>query len=72
MIKYFKKLNSGIKRSLIVGNFIIALIIWLLCEYYDDNEFSEYIAGTTIIYWILVFSGLWIYQGFKKSKNVND
>ncbi len=69
MIKYFRKLNPGIKRIFIVGNLVIAIIIWLLFEFYFyDNEFSEYILGTSIIYWVLIFSGLWIYQGFEKNK----
>lgn len=78
MIKYFKSLNSGIKRSLIIGTFIGASIIGALFElgsssYFDEFHFViESIFIGIPIYWIIVFAGLWIYQGFEKKPIIKE
>lgn len=73
MIKYFKSLNSGIKRSLIIGTFLGASIIGVLFAlddsyfYWEDFFISSVVIGIPV-YWVIVFAGLWVYQGFKKNQ----
>jgi len=78
MIKYFKSLNTGIKRSIIIGTFFGASIIGALFElgsssYFDNFAFViESIFIGIPVYWLIVFAGLWIYQGFEQNRNKKE
>ncbi len=74
MIKYFKSINPGIKRLIIIGTFIGASLIGALFELGSSSHFDnfDFVIETIYIgipvYWAIVFSGLWIYQGFEQNK----
>ena len=61
-----KRLNKGIYRSIIAGSFILPLILAIIFfdGMYIEDFFSIFI-GAMGVYWILLFVGLWIYEGFK-------
>ena len=71
-MKNFKKLSTGVKRAIIAGTIpgamIIASIIGALDSYSSDGvDFLAYsIIFGAPLYWIIVFIGLWIYDGFSK------
>ncbi|MDX1774882.1 hypothetical protein [Oceanihabitans sediminis] len=82
MRNYFKSINRGIQRSIIVGTIIGAPIIGYLLEKiledeYNDKFFEEtYWFAESIfigipVYWLLVSLSLWIYQGFNEENIKN-
>lgn len=74
MFKKFKELKTGVKRALIAGTLVGAPLIGYLVGYfleYNHNVDGEEFWGYTIflgipIYWVLVFIGIWVYEGFKE------
>ena len=74
MIKYFKSLNSGLKRLFFIGTFILAPLIGLLFVFiYHDSFMMDFFIFNSILigipsYWIVLFAILWIVQGFEKDK----
>lgn len=72
LIQNFKNLKEGVRRSLLVGMvpgaFILGSIVGNLVEYmmHVEDYFGYSIFAGLPIYWILVFTGIWIYEGFQK------
>jgi len=73
-ITRFKNLNKGFSRLIIVGSLIIPIPISLLSDWklYSNMWFALllYFVSTILLYWLIIFAGLWIYDGFKIEKNI--
>lgn len=69
MLKGFKSLSLGARRALIVGTIpgglLFALILAATLEVNIPNTIHDYFVAGPAIYWVCVFIGIWIYQGFK-------
>lgn len=71
LIKKFKAIPSGYKRLIIVGSIILPLIIALISYYFFliDNHgiavMRKYFSYGFMIYWVLTFIAIWVYDGFK-------
>ncbi len=70
----FKNLNKGFSRLIIVGSLLIPIAISLLSDWklYTNMWFALllYFVSTILLYWLIVFVGLWIYDGFIIEKNI--
>lgn len=67
LINNFKELPKGYKRLLVFGSIIVPILsASIFCEY--EEEWLGYLAISIIGYWILIFFGIWIYEGFKSDK----
>jgi hypothetical protein len=73
MMKRFRSLTLGVRRSLMIGtipgSMLVGGILGSLSEpRLDGDDFLLYSLFWGIpIYWVIVFIGLWIYEGFKTS-----
>lgn len=74
MKKGFKSLKLGIRRIIIVGMIPIAILIGAILEATTDAGFNgDGIYVFTVLvgipaYWVCVFIGIWIYNGFKEEE----
>ena len=68
------ELPKGPKRAIILA-FIVSMVLWaFLSEWMLTNNWGKldtdnWIGGLLLyplLYWVLVFAGLWVYRGFKK------
>lgn len=68
----FMELSLGVRRLIFVGTIPGAFQIGgILGTMNEHSSHSDFFFGWSIfagipIYWICVFAGLWIYQGFKE------
>lgn len=65
----YNRINEGTKRLLLVGSILIELIMAILII--EEQYIIESILGLIgiyILYWIIVFAILWIYDGFLDKK----
>jgi hypothetical protein len=69
MISTFKSLETGNKRAIIVAGVILPLIAGGIMTEFDDEWIPVTIIICLPVYWILVFAGLWIYDGFGSNEN---
>jgi len=64
-----KSLKKGIYRIIITLSIFLPLIVAIIAEsnarYSDGETFFGVLILSLVIYWILVFVGLWIYEGFE-------
>lgn len=74
IISTFKALPKGISRLIYSMGLIIPIIISLILSSNESRSdlWFEMLCGSLVssclIYWFLVFLGIWIYQGFKEDK----
>jgi fucose permease len=66
MISKFKALPKGVQRAIIVASLIVPFIAGRIMDKYDWVGVGLVIC--TPIYWVLIFAGIWIYEGFKTDK----
>lgn len=66
--KQYREFGKGVKRSIIIGGFILPLIAGGIVTDCNGDwiQFSAVICYP--IYWSLVFAGVWIYMGFKEDR----
>lgn len=69
-----KVLSTGYRRLIIVCSFIIPLLFSyrltriIFGKHFIFSEYLTSILMIVVLYWILVFAGIWIYKGFKSEK----
>ena len=66
MISKFTALPKGVQRTIIVASFILPFIAGYIMHKYD--WFLNGLIIFTPVYWILIFAGIWVYEGFKADK----
>lgn len=78
MIKKFKKLKEGAKRAIIAGTLIGAPllgVVFFLIEGSSIDGADELISASLFFgvpaYWLMVFIGIWVYEGFKEEPKNN-
>lgn len=62
--KRFKSLNKGVQRLLIVLWVLLPLFIGIMNDFEEDGWIIFLVM--LVLYWPLIFTGLWIYNGFKE------
>lgn len=65
MVSKFKELGLGVQRLVWVGMGIVIIIMCLLNPQ-DVEELVFDVVVSVIAYWAIVFTVLWILDGFKK------
>jgi uncharacterized RDD family membrane protein YckC len=66
------KTNKGVFRLIVVGSglipIIISIIVGITVQWENAGTFFLWLLLTILIYWIFIFIGLWIYDGFRTDK----
>ena len=59
----WREVDKGPKRAILLA----FALSWVLClALTESDEIGFAIILFPLLYWVLVFAGLWVYRGFKK------